>query len=95
MKGNVNNLVTFCLDQMLRRSAGLRRSIEQSPGRLEKETLIRQDGDDCLVPAFDAAFDRTLTQQGPSLFHNLPKKCGEHPEKKTTPPGNKSHGDVF
>lgn len=45
MKGNVDNLVTLCLDQMDGDRLALRRHIEESLGRLEKETLISRNGD--------------------------------------------------
>jgi hypothetical protein len=45
MKGNVDNLVTLCLDQIDGDRLGLRRRIEESLGRLEKETLISRSGE--------------------------------------------------
>ncbi|MCI0418742.1 MAG: BREX system P-loop protein BrxC, partial [Acidobacteria bacterium] len=45
MKGNVDNLVTLCLDQIDADRLALRRKIEASLGRLEKETLISRNGD--------------------------------------------------
>ena len=45
MKGNVDNLVTLCLDQIDGDRLALRRHIEESLGRLEKETLISRSGD--------------------------------------------------
>jgi len=45
MKGNVDNLVTLCLDQIDGDRLALRRRIEESLGRLEKETLINRSGD--------------------------------------------------
>ena len=45
MKGNVDNLVTLCLDRMDADRLALRRQIEDSLGRLEKETLISRNGD--------------------------------------------------
>ena len=45
MKGNVDNLVTLCLDQIDGNRLSLRRQIEASLGRLEKETLISRSGD--------------------------------------------------
>jgi hypothetical protein len=45
IKGNVNNLVTLCLDQIDTDRLALRRTIEESLGRLEKETLINRNGD--------------------------------------------------
>lgn len=45
MKGNVDNLVTLCLDLMDGDRLALRRRIEESLGRLEKETLISRNGD--------------------------------------------------
>jgi len=46
MKGNVDNLVTLCLDQIDGDRLALRRHIEESLGRLEKETLISRSGED-------------------------------------------------
>lgn len=45
MKGNVDNLVTLCLDLIDGDRLSLRRRIEESLGRLEKETLINRSGD--------------------------------------------------
>jgi hypothetical protein len=45
MKGNVDNLVTLCLDQIDGDRLTLRRRIEESLGRLEKETLICRSGE--------------------------------------------------
>ena len=45
MKGNVDNLVTLCLDQIDGDRLAMRRRIEESLGRLEKETLISRSGD--------------------------------------------------
>ena len=45
VKGNVDNLVTLCLDQIDCNRLLLRRSIEESLGRLENESLINRNGD--------------------------------------------------
>jgi hypothetical protein len=45
MKGNVDNLVTLCLDQIDADRLALRRKIEESLARLEKETLISRSGE--------------------------------------------------
>lgn len=45
MKGNVDNLVTLCLDQIDANRLALRHRIEESLTRLEKETLISRSGD--------------------------------------------------
>jgi hypothetical protein len=45
MKGNVDNLVTLCLDQIDGDRLALRHRIEESLGRLERETLISRSGD--------------------------------------------------
>ena len=45
MKGNVDNLVTLCLQQIDGDRLALRRRIEESLGRLEQETLISRSGD--------------------------------------------------
>ncbi len=45
VKGNVDNLVTLCMDEMDADRLALRRKIEESLQRLEKETLISRNGD--------------------------------------------------
>ena len=45
IKGNVDNLVTLCIDQIDGDRLALRRQIEDSLRRLEKETLISRNGD--------------------------------------------------
>ena len=45
IKGNVDNLVTLCLDQIDADRLASRRKIEESLQRLEKETLISRSGD--------------------------------------------------
>jgi hypothetical protein len=45
MKSNVDNLVVLCIDQIDADKLALRRRIENSLGRLEKETLINRSGD--------------------------------------------------
>jgi hypothetical protein len=45
MKGNVDNLVTLCLDHIDGDRLALRRQIEECLVRLEKETLINRSGD--------------------------------------------------
>ena len=45
IKGNVNNLVTLCIDEIDADRLALRRRIEESLQRLEKETLISRSGD--------------------------------------------------
>lgn len=45
MKGNVDNLVTLCLDHIDGNRLALRRQIEECLVRLEKETLINRNGD--------------------------------------------------
>jgi hypothetical protein len=45
MKGNADNLVTLCLDQLDGDRLALRSHIEESLGRLEKETLISRSGE--------------------------------------------------
>lgn len=45
MKGTVDNLVTLCIDQIDADKLALRRRIEESLHRLEKETLINRNGD--------------------------------------------------
>ena len=45
IKGNVDNLVTLCLDQIDADRLALRRKIEEALARLEKETLVSRSGD--------------------------------------------------
>lgn len=45
IKGNVDNLVTLCLDQIDADRLALKRKIEEGLIRLEKETLISRSGD--------------------------------------------------
>lgn len=45
IKGNVNNLVTLCIDEIDADRLALRRQIEESLQRLEKETLISRSGE--------------------------------------------------
>lgn len=46
MKGNLDNLVTLCLDQIDADRLALRKKVESSLQRLEKETLISRNGED-------------------------------------------------
>ena len=45
IKGNVDNLVTLCLDEIDADRLALRRQIEESLNRLENKTLINRSGD--------------------------------------------------
>lgn len=45
IKGNVDNLVTLCLDEIDADRLALRRKIEESLQRLEKESLVNRNGD--------------------------------------------------
>ena len=45
VKGNVDNLVTLCLDQIDADRMALRKTIEVSLQRLERETLVNRSGD--------------------------------------------------
>ena len=45
MKSNVDNLVTLCIDEIDADKLALRRRIEESLARLDKETLINRNGD--------------------------------------------------
>lgn len=45
IKGNVNNLVTLCIDEIDADRLTLRKNVEESLQRLEKETLINRSGD--------------------------------------------------
>ncbi len=48
MKGNVDNLVTLCIDRIDADRLALRRRIEAALGRLERETLVSRSGDNYL-----------------------------------------------
>ncbi len=48
MKGNIDNLVTLCLDRIDADRLALKRRIEASLARLEKETLISRSGENYL-----------------------------------------------
>lgn len=45
LKPNVDNLVTLCVDEIDADRLGLRKKIESSLQRMEKETLINRNGD--------------------------------------------------
>ncbi|MDO9351683.1 MAG: BREX system P-loop protein BrxC, partial [Deltaproteobacteria bacterium] len=45
IKGNVDNLITLCMEEIDADRLALRRKIEESLQRLEKETLISRNGD--------------------------------------------------
>jgi hypothetical protein len=45
MKGNIDNLVTLCIDRIDVDRLALRHKIEESLARLEKETLVSRSGD--------------------------------------------------
>ncbi len=45
IKGNINNLVTLCIDEIDADRLALRERIQESLQRLEKETLINRSGD--------------------------------------------------
>ncbi len=45
IKGNVDNLVTLCMEEIDADRLALRRRIEEALGRLEKETLVGRNGD--------------------------------------------------
>ncbi|QDV69034.1 hypothetical protein Poly24_27480 [Rosistilla carotiformis] len=45
MKGNVDNLVTLCLDQIDADRLAIKRKIEESLARLEKDSLVSRSGD--------------------------------------------------
>jgi hypothetical protein len=45
VKGNVDNLVTLCIDRIDADRLALRRRVEESLQRLEKETLVSRSGD--------------------------------------------------
>ena len=45
MKGNIENLVTLCLDQVDADRLALKKKIQESLDRLEKESLVNRNGD--------------------------------------------------
>jgi hypothetical protein len=60
MKGNMDNLVTLCLDRIDADRIALKRQVEESLGRLEKETLISRNGD---VYAFLTNEERDINKE--------------------------------
>ena len=46
LKGNINNLVTLCIDQIDADKITIEKAVEESLQRLEKETLINRNGED-------------------------------------------------
>jgi hypothetical protein len=60
MKGNVDNLVTLCLDRIDADRIALKRQVEEGLGRLEKETLISRNGD---VYAFLTNEERDINKE--------------------------------
>ena len=90
MKGNVDNLVTLCLDQIDGDRLALRRRIEASLGRLEKETLISRSGDNYFfltneerdinkeIKQVDLASGEEARQLGDIIFEDLLKGQKRH-----------------
>jgi len=90
MKGNVDNLVTLCLDQIDGDRLALRRRIETSLGRLEKETLISRSGDNYFfltneerdinkeIKQVDLASGEEARQLGEIIFEDLLKGQKRH-----------------
>lgn len=90
MKGNVDNLVTLCLDQIDGNRLALRRRIEGSLGRLEKETLISRSGDNYFfltneerdinkeIKNVDLASGEEAKLQGEILFEDVLKGQRKH-----------------
>src|SRR5258708_21097441 len=90
MKGNVDNLVTLCLDQMDGDRLALRHRIEESLGRLEKETLISRSGDNYFfltneerdinkeIKAVDLSNGDEAKLQGEIIFEDVLKGQRKH-----------------
>ena len=90
MKGNVDNLVTLCLDQIDGDRLALRRRLEASLGRLEKETLISRSGDHYFfltneerdinkeIKQVDLASGEEAKLQGEILFEDVLKGQRKH-----------------
>ena len=90
MKGNVDNLVTLCLDQIDGDRLALRRRIEESLGRLEKETLISRSGDlysfltneerdiNKEIKQVDLANGEETTLAGEIIFNDVLKEHRKH-----------------
>lgn len=90
MKGNVDNLVTLCLDQIDGDRLALRRRIEESLGRLEKETLISRSGDNYFfltneerditkeIKNVDLASGEEAKLQGEIIFEDVLKGQRKH-----------------
>jgi hypothetical protein len=90
MKSNVDNLVVLCIDQIDADKLVLRRRIEDSLGRLEKETLINRSGDLYFfltneerdvsreVKAVDLASGEEATLLGDIIFNDVLKTKWKH-----------------
>ena len=90
MKGNVDNLVTLCLDQIDGDRLALRRRIEESLGRLEKETLISRSGDNYFfltneerdinkeIKQVDLSSGEVAKLQGEVIFEDVLKEQRKH-----------------
>ena len=90
MKGNVDNLVTLCLDQIDGDRLALRHRIEESLGRLEKETLISRSGDNYFfltneerdinkeIKQVDLSSGEEAKLQGEIIFEDVLKEQRKH-----------------
>jgi hypothetical protein len=90
MKGNVDNLVTLCLDQIDGDRLALRRRIEECLGRLEKETLISRNGENYFfltneerdinkeIKQVDLSSGEEAKLQGEILFEDVLKGQRKH-----------------
>ncbi len=90
MKGNVDNLVTLCLDQIDGDRLALRGLIEESLGRLEKETLISRSGDNYFfltneerdinkeIKQVDLSSGEEAKLQGEIIFEDVLKEQRKH-----------------
>jgi hypothetical protein len=90
MKGNVDNLVTLCLNQIDGDRLALRHQIETSLGRLEKETLISRSGENYFfltneerdinkeIKAVDLTSGDEAKLQGDIIFEDVLKGQRKH-----------------
>ena len=90
MKSTVDNLVVLCIDQIDADKLALRRRIEDSLGRLEKETLINRTGDTYFfltneerdvsreVKGTDLASGEEATLLGDIIFNDVLKTKWKH-----------------
>ena len=79
MKGNVENLATLCLDKIDCDRLALKRQIEESLLRLEKESLISRSGDVyCFLTNEERDINREIKRQQVSSAEEAEGAGGNH-----------------